>query len=58
MSWEQLASIEEDRRLEVEREKTEPPVACPIDGEPLAHDPRTGGLRCKFDGWAWPQDAR
>ena len=57
MTWDQLISIEKDRREEIDREKTEPPTACPNDGEPLIHDPR-GGLRCRFDGWRYPGDAR
>ena len=58
MSWDELASIEADRRAEVDRETTERPVACPNDGEPLQHDPVLGGFRCKFDGWHWPTNAR
>jgi hypothetical protein len=56
MSWEQLQAIEKDRRLELDDELSEPPVACPNDGEPLIDDP-AGGLRCRFDGWSWPEDA-
>ena len=56
MSWEQLQAVEEERRLEIEQDLADPPVACPNDGEPLLADPRRGGLRCRFDGWHWPTD--
>lgn len=50
MSWEQLLSIyREAQALRVE-DKTEPPVACPNDGEPLQAGP-DGKLFCKYDGW-------
>ncbi len=47
MAWEELAAILEERRKEA---ATDPPIACPNDGEPLqvAAD---GGLYCPFDGW-------
>lgn len=31
---------------------TQPPIACPNDGEPLINDP-DGNLRCGWDGWVW-----
>ena len=50
MSWEQLLSILDEAREE--RERIDPPTACPNDGEPLQRDP-DGNLRCGFDGWVW-----
>jgi hypothetical protein len=32
-----------------------PPASCPHDGEQLISDGQ-GGLKCRFDGWWWPQD--
>ncbi len=48
MAWDELAAILEERRKEAAA--SDPPVACPNDGEPLqvAAD---GGLFCPFDGW-------
>lgn len=56
MSWEQLQSVEEDRRVAYDEERSDPPIACPNDGTVLLQDPRAGGLRCPFDGWHWPTD--
>jgi|TARA_R110000824_G_scaffold16633_5_gene68755 hypothetical protein len=55
--WDQLLSIEQDARDELEQQRAEPPIACPNDGTVLVADP-AGGLRCSFDGWHYPTDAR
>ena len=52
MSWEQLLDIAREAALERERASSEPPVACPNDGEPLEKGPG-GVLHCRFDGWTW-----
>ena len=57
MSWEQLQNIEEDRRVEVDRDKTVAPSACPNDGTPLV-TAFGGVLHCSFDGWQYPRDAQ
>lgn len=57
MSWEQLADIVAEARAERRREQTEPPVACPNDGEPLLAD-AYGHLRCRFDGYEYPRDGK
>lgn len=38
--------------------KSQPPVACPNDGEPLRLGPSTtpGIWYCPFDGWQYPRD--
>ncbi len=56
MAWDDLLAILRERRTEFQRTRTEPPTACPNDGEPLQVSPR-GGLFCPFDGWRWPRDA-
>ena len=55
MSWEQLAEILAENAAEVARSRSEPPVACPRDGEPLETGPN-GELHCKFDGYQFPRD--
>lgn len=53
-SWWQLHSVqkwnEDNRRME----RQTGPLACPNDGEPLQYDPRSGRLRCTYDGWIAP----
>lgn len=49
MSWEQLLDITREARRLAEAEQSQPPVACPNDGEPLALV--NGVLHCPFDGW-------
>lgn len=38
--------------------RTQPPVACPNDGEPLIPGPpgQPGVLFCRFDGFQYPRD--
>ena len=50
MAWEELISIYREAADEIRAEKTQPPQACPNDGEPLTTGP-DGQLFCKFDGW-------
>ena len=57
MSWEQLTSIYVEAAGYVETEKTEPPTACPFDGEPLDESP-TGGLFCPLGNYEWPRQRR
>lgn len=52
MSWEQLVDIYRENYEEDLRSRTEPPVACPNDGQPLQTGPN-GELYCNFDGWVW-----
>ena len=51
MSWAQLQAIAQEAREEALRQQTEPPVACPQDGEPLEYHPGKGVLHCRFCGW-------
>jgi hypothetical protein len=50
VSWEQLASIEDEARALANEDATQDPVACPNDGEPLVTGP-DGKLFCRWDGW-------
>lgn len=49
-SWWTLDSIARENLQNV-RDAQQVPSACPNDGEPLISDPRTGRLRCPYDGW-------
>lgn len=55
MAWEQLISIRDEAIAYKRDELTNPPVACPNDGEPLDAG-RNGVLHCPYDGWMWPRD--
>ena len=35
MGWDQLKAILDDDKRSAQQQSIEPPVACPIDGEPL-----------------------
>lgn len=50
MSWEQLLDIAREATDLAEAEQSQPPKACPNDGEPLETGP-SGVLHCSFDGW-------
>lgn len=50
MSWQQLLDIFAEAAEEARVAKTQPPVACPNDGEPLRTGP-DGQLFCPFEGW-------
>lgn len=52
MSWEQLLSIQQEAAIDRARELSEPPIACPNDGEPLVANP-AGALHCPFDGYTY-----
>jgi hypothetical protein len=54
VSWQQLVDIIREGSAEAAAERTEPPQACPNDGEPLEAGPR-GELHCTFDGYVWPE---
>jgi hypothetical protein len=55
MPWEQLVSIAEEAAAERRAAQSQPPTACPNDGEPLEQGP-AGTLHCRFDGWQYPRD--
>lgn len=57
MAWEQLVSIAAEAVTYVQKEKSEPPQACPFDGEPLDPAP-DGGLFCPLGNYSWPRQAR
>lgn len=50
MAWQQLLSILKEAADEHRAEQSQPPQACPNDGEPLTSGP-DGELFCRFDGW-------
>lgn len=54
MAWQQLIDTIDEAKAELVAEQTEPPVACPNDGELLQS--RDGILHCPFDGYEWPRD--
>ena len=60
-SWWGLHSVFEQSRQEFEAFLSNPPLACPNDGEPLRPPPNTAAgagmeLYCPFDGWQYPRD--
>jgi hypothetical protein len=60
-SWWGLDSVFKQNRSEFESFISRPPVACPVDGEPLINAPATMAgsgcqLYCKYDGWQYPRD--
>ncbi|GHH57737.1 hypothetical protein [Lentzea cavernae] len=50
MSWEQLGEIAREAAKLADTERSQPPQACPNDGEPLERG-KNGVLHCRFDGW-------
>lgn len=58
MSWWQFKSIVEEALSYVELEKTQPPLACPYDGEPLRSKPDGVGLFCQLGNYEWPKQKR
>ena len=57
--WWQLDSIIKYARQEREFYLSQPPMACPRDGEPLQIAPPEApecDLYCRFDGFRYPQD--
>jgi len=57
-SWYQLLDIRKHARQEWHFWNDRPPIACPIDGQPLLTGPtsQASTLYCPFDGWQWPRD--
>lgn len=58
MVWDQFTSIVEEALSYIEAEKTQPPIACPYDGEPLDSAPDGVGLFCPWGNYEWPRDPR
>jgi len=60
MSWWQLVDIKAEAVAWIVQERTEPPLACPYDGEPLRDTPRSqpGGKYCPLGDYRWPQQRR
>ena len=56
-SWDQLTSIVIEAIAYAELERSEPPTACPFDGEPLDQGP-DGSLFCQLGNYSWPQMRR
>lgn len=57
MSWEQLTNIVTEAVGYIRDEKSEPPTACPHDGEPLDTGP-DGSLFCPWGNYSWPRERR
>ena len=57
MAWEQLLSIQAEAAGYAREELTEPPLACPFDGEPLDQSP-DGGVFCTLGNYEWPRMSR
>lgn len=55
MSWQELISIRAEAIEDLRLWQSQPPVACPNDGEPLRQGPN-GVLFCISDGWQYPRD--
>lgn len=51
-NWNTLLDIWREARELAAEERSRPPVACPLCGEPLVTG-RNGQLRCPADGWTW-----
>lgn len=58
MSWDQLVSIKDEGLAYAAEERTEPPLACPYDGQPLLSTPDGSGLYCALGNYAYPQQPR
>ena len=56
-SWGQLVSIYAEMREIIRAETTQPPVACPYDGEPLSTAP-DGTLFCLLGNYDYPRQRR
>jgi hypothetical protein len=60
-SWWGLDSVFKQSRQEFESFVSRPPMACPVDGEPLRYAPATksgSGIEryCPWCGWSYPRD--
>jgi hypothetical protein len=53
MSWEQLRDTLKENKIEAAREVSEPPVACPIDGEILDIKP-DNTRNCPLGNYSFP----
>ncbi len=59
MSWDQMLDILVEAADWKSRERTEPPLACPYDGEPLKSSPNGGAeLYCPLGNYEWPRQPR
>jgi hypothetical protein len=56
MSYRQLVNILAESVAEVQDARSQPPVACPRDGQPLEVGKYAGTLHCRFCGFVYPQD--
>jgi hypothetical protein len=54
MPWEQLKEYLDENRREAERERAEPPVACPRHADPLDIHP-DGRRNCPLGDFRWPR---
>jgi hypothetical protein len=52
MSWEQLQAIVQQRRIDQQQARSDPPQACPIDGQMLESNSR-GILNCPLGNYRW-----
>lgn len=52
MSWHQLKAIIDENRQEARSERSQPPVACPIDGALLDVD-KNGVRNCPLGNFRW-----
>jgi hypothetical protein len=60
-SWWGLDNVFKQSKQEFEAFISRPPMACPLDGEPLRNPPNTRAgsgmtLYCRFCGWQYPRD--
>jgi hypothetical protein len=60
-SWWGLDSVLKQSREEFDEYRSRPPVACPVDGEPLRPPPVTVSasgieLWCPYCFWRYPRD--
>lgn len=57
-SWWQLDSILKDQAAYADYYRSQPPVACPFDGEPLKSGPpsQPGHLYCPNGDFRYPRD--
>lgn len=58
MSWWELDTVLKEQAAYQDYYRTQLPMACPNDGEPLRHGPpqEPAILYCPFDGWQYPRD--
>lgn len=52
MSWEQLKAILDENRREAAQAESQPPAACPIDGDLLEIGP-DGTRNCPMGNYRW-----